>query len=544
MANGHYAHFGLREGIEFSLRSYFYNYPNEVKFDISVDGLPLAKSSSSQFWPIMGSVVSDCYTDPFVIGIFHGMKKPADVNEFLRPLVDELKHLQQEGFVIDNKNIKVTLNAIIADAPAKAFVTQVKGHTGYFGCSKCIQEGDFLQNRVIFPEVNSTERTDESFRLKQHPEHHIGNTCLEKLKIGMVSQVPLDYAHLTCLGCLKRLIQRWVKGKRDVRLQENTQNSINASLIVLRPFITSEFARLPRSLHEIDRWKATELRQFLLYTGPVVLRNLLPVKYYEHFVVLSVAIRILADPEYCTVLIDYAQSLLTWFVSNYGSLYGHQFLSYNVHNLVHLCNDVRKFGPVDNFSSFKYENNMQKIKNQLRTSGKPLEQIFPDTDCVSEVSACWLRISDNKAQCWWPERSKNVASLISSCSPPVESKWVLYNVEIERYCSNLDKARKVAGNPTYTSTDDELLGRGKRITMPQQDQSTSDEESTDPGISVGRPPSMPTVNESVMNKSATLIGQSLLVLNNNHETLPPNSVGKKTFFFALYVYSLDCLSTQ
>jgi hypothetical protein len=122
-------------------------------------------------------------------------------------------------------------------------------------------------------------------------EHHKGPSPLVGT-IGMVSRFPIDYMRL---GVVKRLILLWLKGPLNVRLGANISTQISNSLCSLRHHIPSEFARRPRGFWEIDRWKATEYRQFLLYTGPIVLGTLINEMMYTNFMLLSVGLHILLD---------------------------------------------------------------------------------------------------------------------------------------------------------------------------------------------------------------------------------------------------------
>lgn len=74
--------------------------------------------------------------------------------------------------------------------------------------------------------------------------------------------------------------------------------------------IPLKFARQPRSVPEVDRWRATEFRQFLLYTGPPALSGVLTDVVYNHFMLLSVAITLLESSKLCSAHEDYAHSLL------------------------------------------------------------------------------------------------------------------------------------------------------------------------------------------------------------------------------------------
>jgi len=110
---------------------------------------------------------------------------------------------------------------------------------------------------------------------------------------------------------------------------------ISTFLLSLSAFLPKEFDR--KALDKVDRFKGTELRQLLLYTGSVIFYNKLSRNKYVHFLSLSVAIRILCSKQYYVQFLDYARSLILYFVEKYGVLYDYQHVSYNVHNLVYLC---------------------------------------------------------------------------------------------------------------------------------------------------------------------------------------------------------------
>lgn len=278
------------------------------------------------------------------------------------------------GVTVSDKKYNIKLKAIICDAPARAFVAYIKGHSGYFGCGKCTQEGEFIKNRICFPNLNSPIRTDTSFRCRLQEDHHTGTSILESIDFGMVSQIPFEYMHLVCLGVVRKIFNLWMKGDLKYRIPQSSINKLSEAFMGLAPCISIEFARKPRSLKELDKFKATEFRQILLYTGPIALSSL-PKHLFDNFMILHCAITILCAPQIRdNSIYDYANDLLKNFVHNFTVIYGKENVSYNVHGLLHLVNDVKSFGCLDNFSAFAFENFMQKIKKTLRKSEKPLEQ--------------------------------------------------------------------------------------------------------------------------------------------------------------------------
>lgn len=56
-----------------------------------------------------------------VIGIWAGESKP-NLNEYLLPLINELKTVLSNGIDIKSKHVKVKLGVIICDTPARCFL--------------------------------------------------------------------------------------------------------------------------------------------------------------------------------------------------------------------------------------------------------------------------------------------------------------------------------------------------------------------------------------------------------------------------------------
>lgn len=151
--------------------------------------------------------------------------------------------------------------------------------------------------------------------------------------------------------------------------------SINDKLQSIKSSIPLEFPRKPRTLHELERWKATEFRQFLLYTGMIVLKDVISSAMYKNFLHLSCALRILVSETLTTSLSQFAHSLLVKFIKKAISIYGEQIMSYNFHTLYHLTEDAKHFKCLDRCSAFVFENYLFKLKQMVKSGKSPLVEI-------------------------------------------------------------------------------------------------------------------------------------------------------------------------
>ena len=375
IAGGSCIYFGIITGFRSSMPDIFNQNANVIYYQVNIDGLPLCKSSSKSLWPILGRITNGGM--PFLIGAFCGKVKPGNVTDYLHDFIQEATQLQQ-GFVIDGKPYTAQISCFICDAPARSLLKQIKPHTAYYGCERCVTKGVYQERRITYPFENVAKRTDVDFHNMAYEDtHQLRDTIspLANLNIGLVSSFVLDYMHLVCIGVVKRLLKTWMSGKIDIRISSACSATISQQLESLRKHIPVEFARKPRSLQEMERWKATEFRQFLVYTGCVALKSNIRLDLYENFLCLMVSVFVLLSPTLCSTWNRYAAQLLTVFVQQCEQLYGPEFVVYNVHSLLHIPDDVQKFGALDTISAFPFESFLGHIRKVIRKSDDVLQQL-------------------------------------------------------------------------------------------------------------------------------------------------------------------------
>jgi len=370
MSSGIFYYFELANGLKATIGKNIFS-DDTIILHLGIDGLPLTKSTNSQFWPILCCIRNLTQPCLFLVGLYWGTEKPTDSNIYLLDLVKELKELGTHGIDLPLGRKQIQIEAISCDAPAKNFILKTKGHSGFSSCSRCKTVGVFLEGRVCFPGIIFNKRTHTEFLNRSDEDYKISDSISvlsEILDLDMVNSFPFDYMHLVCLGVVKKNILLWLgsinNSPLSVRIPSRSVKLISSSLLHLKIDFTCDFARIPRSLNEVLRRKATEFWSFILYTGPVVPQSVISKECYDHFICLHVSISVLLSPAY-EHLLNFINKLLSYYVQKFGEIYEEKFLSHNVHGLLHLCDDYSKFGPLDNCSCFPYENFMQTLKKMV-----------------------------------------------------------------------------------------------------------------------------------------------------------------------------------
>ncbi|XP_065671445.1 uncharacterized protein LOC136089405 [Hydra vulgaris] len=252
VSGGDYIYLGVESAIDY----YISTVGNKEKLDlvVSIDGAPMYNSKNPSIWPILITINRK---RPHAVAIWHGQGKPNNLDEYFKDFILEMKKLQINGY----KQLQVTIKAFVCDAPARAFVKCIIGHSGYHSCERCIAVGA-QKDGVRLLKTTALLCTDMAFKnnLYKKEGHQLESLSLfVQLSFPMVTGFPLDYMHLVCLGVVKKPLINWCKSPQCIRIIQSVKDSISNELINLQSYTPSNFQCRPHSLNELEKWKSNRV---------------------------------------------------------------------------------------------------------------------------------------------------------------------------------------------------------------------------------------------------------------------------------------------
>ncbi|XP_068737234.1 uncharacterized protein [Montipora capricornis] len=432
---------------------------NNISFIFNTDGVPVFKSSKVSIWPLYLIINELPHHKRFAkenmlfAGMWFGEKKPA-MWTFLRPFHESFSKLEQGVNFSVNGIGNVTCQGVLlggtCDLPARCLVCNAIQYNGASSCWKCLQQGKTVKTGQrgcvrVFPyqmqdpkgpqrtraetEKNAREAlANQLNNKKDYIVHGIkGPSWFGLLEhFDYVAGTGIDYMHGVLLGVQKLLLTLWFSAKFAGKVFSVSGQVSLADKRLSEISPTLEIHRLPRSISEhLKYWKASELRSFLLYYGVPVLYGILPDNYFHHYAIFVHAIYICLKESISSEDLKKAELMLFSFCEDFSSLYDERFITLNVHQLLHLTDDVRDLGPMYTHSCFSFEDKngfilklihgTQFIDSQI-LSAVSITQKIPELrdKCITsgtDLEAVYFTLSHPRKPAKMLEISKNVYAL-------------------------------------------------------------------------------------------------------------------------------------
>lgn len=357
-------------------------YQKFLSLTINTDGAQIFESSDRSFHPIY-LVVNELELKKrfelhniIIAGVWIG-PKPNYIH-YLKPIITELLSLEKGEILSLNQHLEELIHVFLIfgvfDKPARAAMLNMMQYNGKFGCLKCYHPGESQKT-----DKGGTFRTypNENYPLRNHKEYHKdlnklkndqtkaidnyngvkGHSELNELAFYFVIEsTAIDYMHSVLEGVVRRLIEYWFSSKysREKFSLRYRIEEIDSNLVQIR--VPKFIPRPPRSLNLVSMWKANELLSFLIYYSLPLFNGIMKPIYFEHLVNLVVSIEHLLNKNFSNIYLDQINELLKEYVSNMETLYGSDKLLSGVHELLHIVDDVKNIGPLNEFNCFQFEN--------------------------------------------------------------------------------------------------------------------------------------------------------------------------------------------
>lgn len=208
------------------------------------------------------------------------MEKP-DLNLFMKPFVDELKDLHENGFQClppnFNEPVTVKVHTILApvDSVERCALQNLHQYNGVCGCTFCLNPGEHIPVGRGYARVytggEGVKRTQDQHR-RDAIQAEQGQITINGVKgvsvlmllpfFNIIRSFPPVYMHSVLLGVVKLFLSNWIDPKNcnESWYIGTKSHIIDERLTQVLP--PSEVTRTPQSTANLKQWKASEYKNF------------------------------------------------------------------------------------------------------------------------------------------------------------------------------------------------------------------------------------------------------------------------------------------
>ena len=259
------------------LRKFLFSGDN-FSMAVATDGIRPFKSSKLEIWPILSS-------------LWCGPKKPK-VETYFVPFLREVENLFINGinWTLNGTNrlSKVIFPLVIADAPARAMVSNTMQFNAFYGCGYWLNKGETAGKGAgmvrVFPlsfpmhdkrtHQTTFQQAVEATRLGRPVQAIKGPTILFLVPLLNITGLIPDEMHCAYLGVVLQFIKLWLGSPGEpYYIPKCSLIDEELTNVKLPNEILRDFRNMANNLAD---WKASEFRNFLLFYSPIVLKKLLP----------------------------------------------------------------------------------------------------------------------------------------------------------------------------------------------------------------------------------------------------------------------------
>lgn len=387
----------------------FLGSKDSISFILNTDGAPVFKSSKMSIWPIYLIInelplsVRMKKENLILAGLWFSSRKPLMLN-FLWPTTSSLQSLEQ-GVEVNSPErgdfiLRGALLSCICDLPARALVSNHVQYNGSYSCIKCMQKGEtvkvgarghthafpFQYEDPKGPARTATSVKSDAMKSLENTDNGIRGASVNGVKgpslfmtlkhFDVVRGIGIDYMHCVLLGVQKLLLSLWFTpehAKEEFSIASK-QGIVETRIGELKP--NSAIKRLPRSISDsLKFWKASEFKSFLLYFGVPCLFGVLPDYLLNHYILLVQGTFLLLKDSISEQELVEAETCLQSFVEHFAGFYGSRYLTLNIHQLLHIVDEVRDLGPLFTHDCFSFEDKNRVVLNFIHGTQSIATQI-------------------------------------------------------------------------------------------------------------------------------------------------------------------------